>query len=849
MTDDEPPRVASALVTGLASVAPAGERDEPRLVAVDHYVLGEVIAEGGMGRIRRARDRRLGRDVAIKEVRDPSSELAARLEREARLTARLHHPSIVTVHEAGLGPSGEPFFAMEIVSGRPLDQAIADAPTLAARLALLPHAIAAADAIAYAHSCGIIHRDLKPGNVMVGAFGETVVIDWGLAKDIAAADPPTRDHRAAPGATAYGALIGTPEYMAPEQARGEPADERVDVYALGALLFHLLAGEPPFRADDREAVLDRVLGAAPAPLAPDTPRDLVAIVRKAMARDRAARYPSARELAEDLRRFQTGQLVAARRYSTGERLRRFVARHRVLVGTVGGAALVVAAVAAFGLRQRALAEDRRARVERVRGISEELVGTMLTRLEPQLARLGRLDAMRGIASEVDDYYRQLAAVGEALDAGARDRRIAALRTLGDVFDDYGDLAKATAAYRAALALGGGALEAARARTGLARQLDQAGQPAAALAELERADAALAALTGPGVELARAVVAHRTGAIRLRTGAADRGLADLAAALAHATGDDRAARAERAQILDRRADALVVRIQLPAALADARAGLALREQLAADDPGDVEHQLGLAGSYDRLARIAIRNADPAAARAAAIRQAELAAKIVERDPDNARWQRVLMSAYQRRSEAEEAAERYPDAVTSGRQAAAIAERLVARDPSNADRRWDLLQIRSKLASHLQYAHRGAEALAILGEEVPAAEALARQVPTNVEYQRWVGVLHEYTGDVLAGAGRWAEAADAYRARLAIDRRLAAAHPELTAYQMTVPVTLFLVGDALVNLPAQRAEGFAIMEDALAQLRVLRDAGKLSKEGVEGIGLREEELASQRKAHRQ
>src|SRR5262249_36594426 len=176
----------------------------------------------------------------------PTGEQISRFQREALITARLQHPGIVPVYEAGRWPSGEPFFAMKLVSGRPLDKVIAEATSLPARLALLPRLAAACDAMAYAHSQRIIHRDLKPGNVLIGDFGETVVIDWGLAKDLDAADSPESANRA-PRArksqpkiehqsstlTVAGSVMGTPAYMAPEQARGETVDQRADVFALG----------------------------------------------------------------------------------------------------------------------------------------------------------------------------------------------------------------------------------------------------------------------------------------------------------------------------------------------------------------------------------------------------------------------------------------------------------------------------------------------------------------------------------------------------------------------------------------------------------------------------------------
>src|SRR6185369_1345869 len=146
-------------------------------------ILGEH-GRGGLGRVSRARDRELGRDVAIKELIARSHVSEVRFLREALITARLEHPGIVPVHEAGRWPDGTPFYAMKLVAGRPLRDLIAERPTVDERIGLLHHVIAVADAIAYAHGCNIIHRDLKPSNVIVGDFGETIVIDWGLAKGL-----------------------------------------------------------------------------------------------------------------------------------------------------------------------------------------------------------------------------------------------------------------------------------------------------------------------------------------------------------------------------------------------------------------------------------------------------------------------------------------------------------------------------------------------------------------------------------------------------------------------------------------------------------------------------------------
>ena len=341
----------------------SGAADGIRLPPVDpaRYHVVREFARGGLGRIIEVRDLRIGRVVALKEVLRDSDVAHARFVREAMITARLEHPAIVPVHDVGRWPSGEPFYSMKLVSGRSLHDHIRDTPALDGRLALLPNVIAVADAIAYAHSQGIIHRDLKPANVLVGAFGETVVIDWGLAKDLRAdggGDPALApDARGGPGTsprepslTVAGAVLGTPCYMPPEQARGHPVDERSDVYALGAMLYEVLVGEPPYGGAAEP--LAAVLAGPPAPVErsqPMIPPDLGAIARKAMARDPADRYPSARELALDLRRFQTGRLVSAQVYSSRMLAKRWLRRYRAPVIVAAVALSILAAVGAVSM--------------------------------------------------------------------------------------------------------------------------------------------------------------------------------------------------------------------------------------------------------------------------------------------------------------------------------------------------------------------------------------------------------------------------------------------------------------------------------------------------------------------
>jgi hypothetical protein len=325
--------------------APVALRGAP----AERYRLGAELGRGGMGRVVEAFDVQLGRTVAFKEIL-PHGEpgIARRFAREVQLTARLEHPSIVPLYDAGFTADGRPFYVMRRVSGRPLDRLMARATGLGERLTLLPAVLAAIDAIAHAHRRGVIHRDLKPSNILVGDLGETVVIDWGLAKVIGERDEVPGTPAVSAGDslhTQIGSVFGTPGFMAPEQARGEALDPRGDVYALGATLYQLLAGAPPHSGTSATEVIANTGSKAVTPVdavAPGAPPELVAIVGKALAFDPAGRYPDAGALGEDVRRFLSGQLVAAHRYTPAQRLARFVRRHR---GSLGVTALALAAVA------------------------------------------------------------------------------------------------------------------------------------------------------------------------------------------------------------------------------------------------------------------------------------------------------------------------------------------------------------------------------------------------------------------------------------------------------------------------------------------------------------------------
>jgi len=317
--------------------APAAITPAPR--SSDRFEVGEELGRGGMGRVVVATDTVLEREVAIKHALVDDEAGLRRFQREAKITAKLEHPSIVPIHDVGVDEEGAPFYIMRRIAGEPLSNGVARAADAKARLAFVPNVLAAVDAAAFAHARGIIHRDIKPWNIVIGSYGETLLIDWGLARAIEDPDADVED---------AGRAAGTPGYMAPEQARAQRLDARSDVYALGATLLHVLTGKQLVDSSET-AWLSSVARGKPAPLEwieRDVPAELVAIVAKAMAAEPGHRYRDAGEMAADLRAFLAGQLVAAHEYTVWQRIAKLVRRHRVVFAT---AALALVAVIGIGI--------------------------------------------------------------------------------------------------------------------------------------------------------------------------------------------------------------------------------------------------------------------------------------------------------------------------------------------------------------------------------------------------------------------------------------------------------------------------------------------------------------------
>ena len=302
----------------------------------EKYADLEIIGRGGMGVVYRARHVELKRNVAIKMISGAaaSPEQIKRFQREAESAARLDHPGIVPVYEFGES-DGRPFFAMGYIEGRDLASVIRESPLTGERAAELLEQIA--EAIHYAHTHGIVHRDLKPANILLDTGGYPRITDFGIARHLGPE---------ATQVTGTGEILGTPSYMPPEQATGvvRSIGPRSDVYALGAVLYHMVTGRPPFLGDSVHATILQLLHDEPVPprrLQPQVPRDLDTICLKCLEKDPERRYESADALRDDLRSFQLGRPISARPIGRLGRAVRWARRQPIVAGLLGSLALAI----------------------------------------------------------------------------------------------------------------------------------------------------------------------------------------------------------------------------------------------------------------------------------------------------------------------------------------------------------------------------------------------------------------------------------------------------------------------------------------------------------------------------
>jgi serine/threonine-protein kinase len=672
----------------LSTVANVGE-------SRTQYAKSKLHAKGGMGQVWLARDLELGRDVALKELRPDQAgnpQTRHRFLSEARITGQLEHPSIVPVYELVADPGhGQPFYTMRMVRGRTLSRAIAHyhdrrkkgtaAPLELARL--LNAFVAVCQAIAYAHSRGIIHRDLKGQNVVLGDFGEVMVLDWGLAKSVGGPEtvtgPAPTEFRDDPlTRTIHGQVMGTPAYMSPEQAAGrlDLVGPLSDVYGLGAVLAELLTGEPPFTGRTTKELLKKVREEAPVPprkVNPQAPAALEAVCLKAMAKDPAERYASAADLAREVEHWLADEPVSAYPDPLGVRLARWSRRHRSVVAAA--AALVTVATVSLGVgyvlvraerdeawHQRAQAQLQRAEAQRQRAFARQAAEDMYSEfgqywLEDFLDPVQRqtLEKAREAFARFDQEQ-----AGEPNSARQRGRANARLATIAQ---KLGDLDGAEGAFRTAEGL----LSEQAARHDATPEdrrelIDEQVQHARLLTRTARLDVARSLLEDvirgreearegpPELRQALGRAAMALGDVHRLAGQADKAESAFARALdelrdaATAAGSGFEARNSLATALEGQGMLRLERGKLDDAEVSLREALEVAGPLLAQFPTVALVRDGLARTQNTLGRVLEDRKDAVKARAAYEASAQQYQRLTEDFPLRPEYQRGLARAY-------------------------------------------------------------------------------------------------------------------------------------------------------------------------------------------------------------
>ncbi len=764
-------------------------------------------ARGGIGVVFVALDSELHREVALKQIQpqhadDPASR--ARFLVEAEVTGRLEHPGVVPVYALGQSDQGRPFYAMRFVRGQSLKDALesfhqADQDprrdpaerTLALRQ-LLGRFIDVCHAIAYAHSRGVLHRDLKPANILLGPYGETLVVDWGLAKVVGRDDPTPRPapemtlRPAAPSGsseTMAGTAIGTPMFMSPEQAEGRwteigPAS---DIYCLGATLYCLLTGKPAIEDRDVDQILARVRrGDFPPPrqVNPRVPAALEAVVKKAMALRPSDRYPSAQELAREVERWLADEPVSAWREPVRERARRWIARRRTtvaaLAATVLASTLGLAAVLMVQTRANASLKsanlDLAAANQRASDFNRELMLANTrerTRFELSLDAIKtfhsgvsedlllkekQFDALRTkLLRGATDFYQRL----ESLLAGQADHR--SRTALGQAYHDIGELTARIGTQTEALAALKRGLElrvalAAEPEAGAATKL-QAAQSLLAVGDLQEA-------TG---ELNDALAAYQQARAILEP-------------LAQSEPEPFRYRAAVAKSLHGIARVQYNQGHAGLALASHEHARAIRQELADANPGVTEFQSDLVASHHDIGAIERTSGHRNLALASYERAREISQELASTNPKETHFQSALAQSYNDIGFLHQESGNLEAALASLEQARAILQKLADANPAVTQFEGDLAQDHQVIGSILDQTGHPSEAL----ESYERARAiLARLVdlyPTLTLFQNRLAMSHSYVGLARRRAGRPAEAATEFHRAVAIMERLAGLQPD-------------------------------------------------------------------------
>jgi serine/threonine-protein kinase len=828
-------------------------------------------ARGGLGEVFVALDEELNREVALKEIQNQHADHGdsrARFLLEAKVTGKLEHPGVVPVYGLGVYPDGRPYYAMRFIQGDNLKDAIDRYHDPQAQglqslgfhslpfRGLLERFLDVCDAVAYAHSRGVLHRDLKPANVMLGRYGETLVVDWGLAKLLGRPEPAvgedvplmaTLSGDATP--TQAGRVVGTPEYMSPEQAAGQldllgPA---TDVYSLGAMLYCLLTGRPPFvrgKKEDLGEVLRKVEACdfpPPRQVKSSVPRPLEAICRKAMARRVEDRYASVEALGQDVRQWLADEVVSAYREPMADRLRRWGRRHRTLATSL--VVLLLTATAALGVGLLFVNTARRATQNVLEEKTDALERSDKSEKSAREQRQLALNTVRRVVYEIHAQLKDrpgqkelrkallvqalggLKEVARAADTSVQvdHETIWVHLELGDLFlkiEEGGTMA-AKKQYERAQELAQQLVDADPQSTEAQRDLSisyvnlgdtqmQLGDSKAALASYQQGLALRERLTRADPQSAVAqrdlsVSYHRLGNVQLQLGDSKAALTAyqqsvaLAERLARADLQNAQAQRDLAASCTKVGDVQMRRGDSKAALASYQQSMAIHEQLARADPQSAEAQRNLSISYNRLGEVQMQLGDTKAALTACQQSLAVAERLVKADPQNAQAQRDLSFGYEKLGDVQMQLRDSKAALASYQQSLAVAERLAKADPQSAQAQRDLSVSYSKLGD-VQMRLGDRKALASYQQSLELLQRLAKADPLNAEAQRDLSLSYYKLGDMQMRLGESKAALASYQQSLVLTERLARADPQNPQAQRDLLVSYHRLG----NLQQQAGE---------------------------------------------
>jgi serine/threonine-protein kinase len=790
-------------------------------------------AQGGLGTVSLAFDETLRREVALKEIRPDrrgDAHLRQRFLAEAEITGQLEHPGVVPVYALEQDAGGEPCYAMRFIQGRSLAEAIRAYHAGPAPLAfhdLLKRFVSVCQTIAYAHSRGVIHRDLKPRNVMVGDYGETLVVDWGLAKRVGGSTAPTPEEEptaagsdtgtgSAEALTEAGQAVGTPAYMSPEQAQGEGVGPATDVYALGAILYEILTGQPPYRGEDLRAVLAQVRRgppAAPSQLRRGLPRALEAVCLKAMARSPAGRYPGAAEVARDVERWLADEPVAAYREPLAARAGRWVKRHRVLVTSAAAALLValvglavVLAVQARSNRELAAANqqlEEAAERERQRfDLAMEAIGSYHKGVsEDVLLKQEQFKELRDrLLGGAASFYRKL---GGVLQGQADDRSRRALGEayyqLAEVTSKVGSKEEALKVHRQGLALRRGLAEAPSSGTAaIADQgrsliaigilLDKMGRADEAMASYEEARSLLSGLSALGSE---------RDAIR-----------GLLAESFYWTGQS-----------------LAIREKTSEALAAYERAQEIEEELTAAHPDAVDYQRILSWCHNDIGMLLSMTGKPADALTAFEKSGQVKQRIADGHPDVAEYRRDLTVSYLNIGNRLSELGKPGEALAAYERGRTILQQLAETYSAVTAFQSELAKFENNIGAEQSGTGKPAEALAAYGRARDIEQKLADANPAVPEFQQNLARTHHNIGYELSQTGKPAEALAAYERARDIRQTLADANRTVTEFQRDLAASHNGIGWLLYQT-GKPAEGLTELEKSRAIRQRLADANPTS-----------------------